>query len=114
MTAQPQEVTDLHIAFGKIDNLMPPMADIPSEFKSFGNPWVKFQQDWFFNGLPNEAEFHPRDGVDGRKALRHLMAIQWSFNPKHEHKEAAVAYLASLWFERVVTPSKTYESKAAA
>jgi hypothetical protein len=36
--------------------------------------------------------------VDGELAIRHLQVIQASFEPKHEHKEAAVAYLASLWF----------------
>jgi hypothetical protein len=42
-----------------------------------------------------------KEGVDGNLAFRHLSAIQRSFTPKHEHKEAAVAYLASLWFEDV-------------
>jgi len=30
-----------------------------------------------------------------------------SFEPQHEHKEAAVAYLMSLWFEKFVpTPER--------
>jgi hypothetical protein len=31
----------------------------------------------------------------------HLKAIMGSFQPKHEHKTAGVAYLMSLWFEAV-------------
>jgi len=43
----------------------------------------------------------PNDGIDQNKALRHIKAILGSFEPKHEHKEAAAAYLLSLWFKSV-------------
>ena len=33
------------------------------------------------------------DGIDAKKAMRHLATIQRSWSPKHEHKEAAVAFL---------------------
>jgi len=48
--------------------------------------------------LPKTIEFRVAEGVDGGLAIRHLQVIQASFEPKHEHKEAAVAYLASPWF----------------
>ena len=98
---QPQEVDGLALAFGgNIADLMPAYTTVPDEFKSRGNKWVQFQQDWFFYGLA-DVKWKPKKGIDKDRALRHLKAIQASWEPKHEHKEAAVAYLASLWFDDV-------------
>ena len=80
-----------------VGHLMPKYEDIPDEFKHRRNPWVKWQQGWFFSGLKGWPE--PKDGIDIKEAMAHLSCIQRSFEPKHEHKEAAVAYLASLWFK---------------
>ena len=100
-TLEPQDVDDVLLAFpAQVEHLMPAYEDIPDKFKRSGDAWVKFQSDWFFYGL-HEPEFTPNKGVDKAKALRHLKAIQGSFEPKHEHKSAAVAYLASLWFKKV-------------
>jgi hypothetical protein len=79
-----------------IDDLMPAYHDIPAEFKSINNEWSKWQSMWFFEGL--EATPVPKEGIDAHKAMLHLAAIQRSFIPRHKHKAAAVAYLASLWF----------------
>lgn len=76
--------------------LMPSRNDIPDEFKKDRNEWVKWQQQWFFNGLEKFPE--PKEGIDMQLAIRHLQRINSSWTPKHEHKEAGVAYLASLWF----------------
>lgn len=98
---EPQDVDDVTLAFpADVEPLMPAYEDIPDKFKGYGNPWVEFQKDWFFSGL-HGSEFTPRKGIDPKKATRHLKAIQGSFQPKHQHKEAAVAYLASLWFKKV-------------
>jgi len=75
---------------------MPPHKDIPREFNSDRNEWTLWQRKWFFEGLDVTPE--PKDGIDAKKAMRHLATIQRSWMPKHEHKEAAVAFLASLWF----------------
>ena len=78
---------------------MPKMDDIPDEFKRFGGtPWNRWQEQWFYRGLKEIPE--SKDGVDQEKAMRHLAAVQGSYEHKHEHKEAAVAYLASLWFKK--------------
>jgi len=61
------------------------------------NPYVKFQTTWFFKGLTSEDMPTAREGIDLNEAMLHLSAIQRSFEPQHEHKQAAVAYLASLW-----------------
>ena len=98
MAFVPKDVSDLDIAFGAIKGLMPPMASIPEEFhhsRSWGN---KLFSDWFYAGLKS-LELTPKAGIDKQKALRHIRAIMGSFEPKHEHKEAAVAFLFDHWFE---------------
>lgn len=101
--AQPQEVSNALSVFpGDVRHLMPAMEEIPSEFKGSSNPWVKFQSKWFFFGLGDMEGVILADGVDGDLAFRHLGCIQGSYQPKHEHKEAAVAYLASRWFKEVI------------
>lgn len=93
----PAETDILDRAFGRIDGLLPAMRDIPKEFKQHsGTPWNRWQAEWFYRGL--ERYPVPKDGVDLKRAMAHLKCIQGSFEPKHEHKEAGVAYLASLWF----------------
>src|SRR5690349_16692427 len=98
---QPTVVDDLDMAFGAraVADLMPPIAEIPDEFKQWrGNKWVDLQSEWFSLGI-KLSQITPKPGVDFRAAIRHLKAIQSSWEPKHEHKMAAVAYLASLWFD---------------
>lgn len=99
---KPQKIDDATFAFpARVSHLMPQMKEIPQEFKNFpGNKWVKFQGHWFFKGLKN-PQFYPKEGIDAETAYRHLAAIQGSFEPQHEHKAAAVAYLASQWFSNV-------------
>jgi hypothetical protein len=93
----PIEVTAADRAFGgKVNEILPPWAEIPEEFKRQGGQWVAWQQDWFFRGLKRYPV--PREGIDLRQAMANLACVQGSFAPKHEHKQAGVAYLASLWF----------------
>ena len=99
---KPTNVSTLDTAFGtRAMELMPTYKDIPDEFKKQHNPFVKWQQKWFFSGLKKEDIPKAKEGIDQNQALRHLAAIQNSFDPPHEHKEAGVAYLASLWFEPI-------------
>jgi hypothetical protein len=95
---QPTVVDDVTFAFGgDVRNLMPPYEAIPDEFKRDSNPYVRFQRDWFYGGIPKDRMPAAKPGIDFKTAMRHLGTIQGSFEPKHEHKEAAVAYLASKW-----------------
>ena len=95
------DVTGLDMAFGgSMTKLLPAKAEIPEEFWHGHTKWNKLQSDWFFSGLKN-AKWEPREGVETKVVLRHLGAIQGSWEPQHEHKEAAVAWLASLWFTDV-------------
>jgi len=90
-----------------IGDLMPAYGDIPKAFKNMNarrdstegpDKWINFQQRWFYDGLTEETMPVAKPGIDLNIALNHLKAIQGSFAPKHEHKQAGVAYLASLWF----------------
>lgn len=78
--------------------LMPPYKEIPEEFKRDESPWVRLQQQWFFSGLDTRS-LNPKPGIDRNMAVRHLSVIQNDWGPPHEHKQAGVAYLMSLWFE---------------
>ena len=90
-----------------IKHLMPTYLEIPSLFrdsraglgKQLDSPakWIKFQRDWLEFGF-DDLRIAPKPGIDPKLALKHLATIQSSYEPKHEHKIAAVAYLASLWF----------------
>lgn len=112
---KPREVTDVEVAFGaNALDYMPPREECEAALKALpnrGREWREFQSRWFFEGLPTDTKFKPKDGIDQAAALRHLSLIQGSYAPKHEHKEAAVAYLASLWFKDVKMPKR---DKAAA
>ncbi len=105
--SKPHEVTDLTLAFPAyvVGELMPDYEDIPKEFRERShtrfNKWLDFQSRWFRQDLPSTTQVFLKEGIDGEKAFRHLRAIQGSYEPKHEHKQAAVAYLASLWFEDI-------------
>jgi hypothetical protein len=101
---RPTPMDDITLAFpASVSHLMPAYHTIPEDFREDrgeARPWLRFQSDWFVKGRPDLGPLSPRSGIDLTMALRHLTAIQRSFEPKHEHKMAAVAWLASRWFER--------------
>lgn len=81
---------------GKAMEILPPMSEIPEAFKQDSNPWVKWQTDWFYRGLEKLPQ--AKEGIDRDLALANLKCVQSSWEPKHQHKKAGVAYLAHLWF----------------
>lgn len=104
---KPQQIDNLTLAFpGSVVDLMPPYSGIPEEFKNQNRPtkWNKVVSQWFFSGLPSGTEFVPLEGVSKQDAMRHLATIMRSWEPQHEHKEAACAYLMSQWFKDVIIP----------
>lgn len=104
--SEPRPVTEVAMVFGDITGLMPSMEEIPEAFtRGWGEAatWVEFQSAWFFKGLDTKNML-PKIGISPSAALAHLQTIQSSFTPKHEHKKAAVAWLASLWFESWKAP----------
>jgi hypothetical protein len=90
--------------------LMPKYSEVPEEFRDFRgkNRWVKVVNEWFFNGLKN-PRWKPKKGIDKDMALDHVSYILSSWEPKHEHKVAACAYLLSEFFDDVEYDKKTKE-----
>jgi len=100
---KPVEVSDIQMAFpASVTEMMPSLKDIPEEFQIGGGDghtkWNKLFNDCFYSGVKN-LDLIPKDGIDPGRAWRHIRCIMGSYEPKHEHKEAACAYLMSLWFE---------------
>jgi hypothetical protein len=103
-----KEADGLDMALGpkSVKEWMPKYEDIPDEFKRGHNKWCQLVSDAFFCGI-KDIKFKPKEGVDEKKAWRHFRTILGSWEPKHEHKEAACAYLLSQWFDDITyTKSK--------
>lgn len=98
---EPHTISDAQYAFpARLKELLPTKEQIPKEFWRGHTPWNRFVSEWFFSGWPARG-LYSREDIDPNLAFRHLHTIMRSFEPKHEHKEAAVAWLASRWFESV-------------
>lgn len=90
-------ISDLDMGFGTVKGL-PDYTQIPAEFKRMGGTkWNDLFADWFYSGLKS-IKLTMNEGVDRTDAMRHIRALMASFEPKHEHKEAGVAYLMSKYF----------------
>lgn len=93
---QPVAIDDATLAFphSVIGKLLPKWDAIPDEFKSNHNKYAELARKWFLNGIKG-ITFNP--DLDSNTAGRHLQACLGSYEPKHQHKIAGVAYLMSLW-----------------
>jgi len=111
---KPQELDGLDAAFGPkdgISQLLPKWEEIPEDFRNESGEakkWVKVLGDWFFAGI-KITNIVMKEGVNQKEAMRHLSSIMHSWEPKHEHKTAGVAYLMSLWFETLEYEKVEYE-----
>lgn len=101
--AQPQAIDNVFLAFPAcvIGTMIPAWEDVPKEFRDATNPWARSASTWFAYSPHVTFSADPKAGVDMRVAARHLLACLRSYEPKHEHKIAAVAYLMSRWFDRL-------------
>ena len=91
-----------------IYDLLPPKDEIPTEFWHGRTKWNTLFNNWFFVGV-SDLDFDLKDGIDGELMMSHIAHVMGSYAPKHEHKEAACAYLWSLWCNDV--KYKTNERK---
>jgi hypothetical protein len=101
--SKPRELSDLDVAFSfNANGWMPDMAEIPVEFKHRQSKWNDVFNALFFN-MPNVnlEDLQAKPGIDRIHAIRHILSIMKSYTPKHEHKEAACAFLMSQWFEPI-------------
>jgi hypothetical protein len=103
---KPTELSGLDVAFGPsrgdMDKILPAWEEIPEDFRNErgeGKKWTEKVDDLFFNGVELKVVVM-KPGVDRKTAMRHLQCVLHSFEPKHEHKTAGVAYLMSLWYEK--------------
>ncbi len=96
---KPRKIDAVAAAFGAADvrDLLPPWDSIPDEFKGYRNPTVQTVERWFFDGGRLACKAKP--WIDEKLARIHLGSVMRSFEPRHEHKVAGVAYLISLWFD---------------
>lgn len=91
-------ITRADVVFpAQVQHLMPRPEDIPQDY-SRSREWKRFQAEWFFKGL-DVKKIKAKPGVDLTQALAHLSCIQGSYEPKHQHKVASVAWLASQWLD---------------
>lgn len=96
----PRPVSDVVLAFpaSVIDCYIPTWEELPMPFQEFTSGYEE---------LASYACFHPVElrpevlieGIDADSATRQLSAVARSFEPKHEHKQAAIAFLLSLWLK---------------
>jgi hypothetical protein len=111
---KPVKLAATEVAFpaNVVGRLLPRWEDLPKEFRQDSTDYCHFVSRWFSVG----SSFKPKvkEGLDEQDVWRHLKACMGSFEPKHEHKVAGVAYLMSLWCEPLpenwrklsVTPKK--------
>ena len=97
-------ITRVDVAFpAEVRHLMPRREDIPKSYPRTVE-WKRFQAKRFYEGL-DEKKIFGKPEVDLTKALAHLSCIQRSFEPKHEHKAEAAAWLASQWLDEATLGS---------
>jgi hypothetical protein len=103
---RPIKVDAVDMAFGggpgAMAKLLPKYETLPEEFRRERDPFSPLVSKWFFSGLDKKL-LKVKPGIDENDAWRHMKTIMGSFEPKHEHKTAGVAYLMSQWFD-LVTP----------
>lgn len=89
-----EKITEVDVSFGT-KMFLPEEKDIPEDFKDYGENemYFKIVNSLFFGTtLPNgNIEF--KEGFDPSKVLRAVRAHLASWEPKHQHKTAGVAYM---------------------
>lgn len=93
----PQTVEPFDLSFGPTDisKFMP--DPIPTEFYKTSNSYHKLVRTWFYKGI-DCRNWIAKQGINKEQALDHIQTIMASFEPSHEDKFAACAYLLSIWF----------------
>lgn len=99
VTINPKKLDGPDVAFPTtVEGFIPPYESIPEEFRRGHTPQNKLFSKMFYSGA--RVEFlKSKPGIDRKDALNHIRYVSRSFEPKHEHKEAGVAWLLAQWFE---------------
>ncbi|NBK98199.1 MAG: hypothetical protein EOM50_09285 [Erysipelotrichia bacterium] len=89
-----EKISDVDVSFGTT-MLLPKEKDIPEDFKDYGKNEIYFKivNSLFYGFTPPDADIEFKDGFDPNKVLRVVRAHLASWEPKHQHKTAGVAYM---------------------
>lgn len=97
----PIELTKVQVAFPADALDYMPEYESCATWNGRGGWENQLQRDWMFVGIA-DIQLIPKRRYWGQaeinRAFKHLGAIQGSYASKHEHKEAAVAFLLNQWF----------------
>lgn len=86
------------MAFGADGRDYPSREMIPAVFHSGNTPYNKAFCGLFFRGgRLSDYGLSWKDGIDQKEAMVTIRALMSSFAPKHEIKEATVAWAFSEW-----------------
>jgi hypothetical protein len=93
------KVTDADVAFpARVEHLMPEYNELVDKRKDPEHQRLeKIAQLLFFKGGKTD-HWVAKEGIDKHDAVRQIFCVLGSFQPKHEHKIAAVAFLLGEWF----------------
>jgi hypothetical protein len=105
----PNEFSDAEQAFQvHVLELIPPWDKIPDDFKNYRHPAVKTFNTWMFGKFAGGVNFAAVKGIDPEAAFLHCLVVMKSYQLKHEHKKAAVAFLINRWFTRIWAGDEVY------
>lgn len=96
--AQAASITRLEMAFGTT-KLLPPVEAIPASFlcsTGEAKPYLDLVNALFYGLTLPAGEIELKDGLSAETLRECVLAHLRSFEPKHEHKMAGVAYMLSL------------------
>lgn len=97
-------ITDPELAFATT-RLLPAWDDIPEEFKKqSGNIYCQLAHKLFFGDPLPDMEIDIAEGFKPEDLNKCVRAHLASFEPKHQHKIAGVAYMISLM--STITPAQ--------
>lgn len=75
MAIEVRDVSDLDMAFGgEAMKLLPPMAEIPDDFKHMTNKWVRIVSNGSLSGCPKEPRSYPSQGLIKKRRYAWLVA----------------------------------------
>lgn len=91
---QVSAITDVDQAFGST-KLLPPFDQIPAEFRQSQNIYHRIASSMFYGTDMPDGEVTIHEGFGQDNMVKCIRAHLCSFEPKHEHKMAGVAFMIS-------------------
>ena len=94
--AQIDTITDSEFRYGTM-RMLPPVNDIPKEFFSSTNIYVRIVDALYVGEEPpfGQVDFNPGFRKDGRAMMRVIMAHLRCVQPDYDHKIAGIALMIS-------------------